>query len=373
MITGRVGVISLCQLSFAIIGAWTVGWCNVQRIPGGFSVWMIVGGLAAVPAGLLIGLPALRLRGVNLAITTFSFATAVDIVFSSKQFPGADSFATVARPAGFTGDSGYFRFAVIVVALIFAGLAFLDRTRLGASWIELRYSERGAAAHGINVARSKLAAFAVSAFIAGIAGGLMVGQVGSTTPAGFSAQASLTYFAIAVTIGVRYWDAAAMAGLLGALMPVLLDKIHIPQDYTSVVFGILAVLAIAQGKGQMGQSEIIRARRQARKARAAAFERSDAPGEQGVAAPRRSSASRLVGKIVGKIVGVDWAPPRARLLTRLWARPSMIGTALRLAGARAPGRPLLTTRRHGPIPGACRRGDQGPHRQVRGGGRGRSR
>lgn len=265
VITGRVGVISLCQASFAMIGAWVVGWCNVAGIPGGFYVWMVLAGLATVPAGLVIGFPALRLRGANLAITTFAFATAVDVIFSSTPFPGSNSFNLVERPPGFASDGGYFLFAVIVVVVIFLLLAYIDRTRLGAAWIELRYSERGAAAHGTSVARTKLAAFAISAFIGGIAGALLVGQAGSTTPSAFSAQTSLFYFAIAVVIGVHYWDAALIAGFAGALMPTLLDKIHVPQAYVSVLFGVVAVFVLAKGKGQMGQADIMRARQQAKK------------------------------------------------------------------------------------------------------------
>src|SRR5699024_2711529 len=82
VITGRVGVMSLCQLSFAMIGAWSVGWANVMDVPGGFLVWMLLGGIAAVPAGLVIGLPALRLRGANLAIVTLAFACALDTLYS---------------------------------------------------------------------------------------------------------------------------------------------------------------------------------------------------------------------------------------------------------------------------------------------------
>ncbi|MGH8890198.1 MAG: ABC transporter permease subunit, partial [Acidothermaceae bacterium] len=269
VITGRVGVMSLCQMSFAMIGAWVCGWCNVHGVPGGFWVWMAIGGLAAVPAGLLIGFPALRLRGVNLAIVTFVFATMIDVIFASKQFPGADNFKFVPKPAGFTTDGGYFRFSVIVVAAIFLLIAYVDRTRLGASWLELRYSERGAAAHGTNVALSKLAAFGVSAFIAGIAGTLIVGQVGSTTPAPFAAQTSLVYFAIAVVLGVRFLDGAVIAGLAGSLFPVLLDKVHVDTNYVSIVFGVAAVLILGKGKGQyLGQTEIARARKQAKAARA---------------------------------------------------------------------------------------------------------
>src|SRR5699024_12235984 len=102
------------------------------------------------------------------------------------------------------------------------------------SWLELRFSERGAAAHGTSVAFSNLSAFAISAFIAGIGGALVVGQSGSTTPGPFTAQASLTYFAIAVVIGVRFWEAADLAGLIGSLMPVLLEEIGVRQNYVSI-------------------------------------------------------------------------------------------------------------------------------------------
>ncbi len=273
VITGRVGIMSLCQMSFAIFGAWITGWCNVHNVPGGFYVWMLIAGLGTVPVGLLIGFPALRLRGVNLAIVTFTFGTATDVVFSAKQFPGTNSFAFVARPDAFSTDEGYFRFCVLVVALIFLALGLIDRSRLGASWLELRFSERGAAAHGTNVATSKLSAFAVSAFIAGIAGALIVGQVGSTTPSSFTSQTSLLYFAIAVVIGVRYWDAALVAGLAGSLVPILFDKLSIPQNYVSLAFGVVAVLTLAKGKGQLGQSEMARARKAAKQARQAAEQR----------------------------------------------------------------------------------------------------
>src|SRR5699024_2963163 len=267
VITGRVGVMSLCQLSFAMIGAWAVGWANVMDVPGGFLVWMLLGGIAAVPAGLVIGLPALRLRGVNLAIVTFAFALALDTIFSAQQYPGAESMDFVTRPDLFFSDESYFRLSVIVIVVLFALLWLIDRTRLGASWLELRYSERGAAAHGTNVAFSTLSAFAISAFIAGIGGALVVGQSGSTTPGPFTAQASLTYFAIAVVIGVRFWEAAVLAGLIGSLMPVLLEEIGVRQNYVSIAFGIVAVLILAGGKGQLGQSEIIRAKKDAKAAR----------------------------------------------------------------------------------------------------------
>ena len=74
LVVGRAGMISLCQMSFAGVGAWTVGYLNLIGFPGGLPVWLLLGGLAALPFGLVIGLPALRLRGINLAIVTLGFA-----------------------------------------------------------------------------------------------------------------------------------------------------------------------------------------------------------------------------------------------------------------------------------------------------------
>ncbi|NUO99892.1 MAG: branched-chain amino acid ABC transporter ATP-binding protein, partial [Nonomuraea sp.] len=73
VVAGQAGMVSLCQMAFAAIGAWTTAQLNVWGVPGGLYVWLPLAGLAAVPFGLLIGLPALRLRGVHLAIITLGF------------------------------------------------------------------------------------------------------------------------------------------------------------------------------------------------------------------------------------------------------------------------------------------------------------
>ncbi|GGS32709.1 branched-chain amino acid ABC transporter ATP-binding protein/permease [Actinokineospora fastidiosa] len=263
LITGRAGVIALCQLSFAAIGAWTVGWANVADVPGGFVVWLLLGGLAAVVAGVLIGLPALRLRGVNLAVATFAFATALDVVFTGIAFPGQDTFQLVRRPAGLTDDSSYFVFTVAVVALIFVGLWFLDRSRVGGALAEIRHSERAAAAHGISVVRGKLTAFALSAFVAGVGGGLMAGQLGIVAAGNFAAFASVAMFAIALFVGTNNIEGAIAGGLLGAVFPVLIDAVGIPQDLAALFFGVAAVQVLRLGGSQ---TDLLRAQRRQKKA-----------------------------------------------------------------------------------------------------------
>ncbi|GLW93112.1 branched-chain amino acid ABC transporter ATP-binding protein/permease [Actinokineospora globicatena] len=261
LITGRAGVISLCQLSFAAIGAWTVGWANVNDVPGGLYVWLLLGGLAAVVAGLLIGLPALRLRGVNLAVGTFAFAIALDVVFGGLNFPGQSSSDFVERPELFDTDQAYFVFAATVAALIFVGLHFLDRSRLGGALVEIRHSERAAAAHGISVTQGKLAAFALSAFVAGIGGGLMAGQLGVVTAGNFSSFASVALFAIALFVGTNNAEGAIAGGLMGAFVPVLMDQIGIPQDLASLLFGLGAIQVLRMGQSQTDLLRVQRRRK----------------------------------------------------------------------------------------------------------------
>ncbi len=292
LITGRAGVISLCQLSFAAIGAWVVGWANVSDVPGGFYVWLPLGGLAAVVAGLVIGLPALRLRGVNLAVATFAFATALDVVFTGIAFPGQDTFDFVRRPAGFTDDSGYFVFTVAVVTAIFVGLRFLDRSRAGGALVEIRHSERAAAAHGISVARGKLTAFALSAFVAGVGGGLMAGQLGVVAAGNFTTFASVSFFAIALFVGTNNIEGAIAGGLIGAVFPVIIDALGIPQDLSALFFGIGAIQVLRMGGSQ---TDLIRAaRRRKRQARLQPPERESPAG-----ATRESNARNTRGQRSG--------------------------------------------------------------------------
>ncbi|WP_416352761.1 ABC transporter permease subunit, partial [Brucella suis] len=132
LVAGRTGMISLCQMSFAGVGAWVTGYLNLIEAPGGLAVWVLLGGLAAVPVGIAIGLPALRLRGINLAIVTLSFAAAFDTVLATITFPGQTSFTQVARPDLFASDRGYFLFVLLAYGIIAVVLEFISHSRLGA-------------------------------------------------------------------------------------------------------------------------------------------------------------------------------------------------------------------------------------------------
>ncbi|BCH31024.1 hypothetical protein MesoLjLc_29540 [Mesorhizobium sp. L-8-10] len=248
LVAGRTGMIALCQMSFAGVGAWTVGYLNVAEAPGGLPMWILAGGLAAVPLGVAIGLPALRLRGINLAIVTLSFATAFDTFLATVTFPGQTAFLSVPRPEWFDSDEGYFVFALFFYVAIAVALEFLTRSRLGASWLAVRHSERAAAAHGVSIAAAKLSAFAISAFIAGISGGLLAGYLGTLVSDNFSMMQSLVLFAVAVMAGAHFAEGAVIGGVLVTTFPELLRRLDLPQDLGNVLFAIGATQALSTGE-----------------------------------------------------------------------------------------------------------------------------
>lgn len=248
LVTGRTGMISLCQMSFAGVGAWVTGYLNLIGAPGGLAVWMLIGGLAAVPVGIAIGLPALRLRGINLAIVTLGFAAAFDTVLATITFPGQTTFTQVVRPEAFDSDKGYFLFVLLTYGVIAVVLEFVSRSRLGAAWLAVRHSERAAAANGISIPRAKLSAFAISAFISGISGGLLAGYLGTLVSENFSMMQSLALFAVATMAGAHFALGAIAGGMMIVLFPELLRRLNLPQDVGNVFFALGAVQALSTGE-----------------------------------------------------------------------------------------------------------------------------
>lgn len=269
VVTGSAGIIALCQLSFSAIGALVVTWLNTQDAPGGFVVWLILGGLVAAIAGVLIGLPALRLRGVNLGVLTLGFAAAFSVLLVQTQFPGQKDGLQVARPEGFTSDRQYFFFAMIVLVVCAYLVYLLQRSRIGSSWKAVAFSERGTAAVGQSVRSAKLSAFAVSAALGGISGGLLAAQVGIPYASSFTPIQSLALYILAVMSGTYLIDMAIFGGILWVLVPELLKRWGVPQDWGFVIFGLLGIQALTSG-ANLG--EVIRSafRKRTKKRREAA-------------------------------------------------------------------------------------------------------
>jgi branched-chain amino acid transport system permease protein len=284
VVSGSAGMISLCQMSFAAVGGWVVAKLSEVSFPGGLLAWIGVGGLAAVPFGILIGLPALRLRGVHLAVVTLGFAAAGDSVLQQIGFPGSAQYRPITRPALFASDRSYFLMSGCVLIVIAVALTAVSRRRAGAAWRVVRFSERATAAAGYSVARTKLTAFAISAFVAGISGGLLAGQVGLLSAQSFSVSQSLLLYVLAMMLGAQYVDGAVAGGVLGVLVTALLTRFNVNQNWAGVLFGAGAVQALATGSSL---GEDVRLRLAARQARG---EGGEPPGLAPMATPAASAA-----------------------------------------------------------------------------------
>jgi branched-chain amino acid transport system permease protein len=231
LLYGRVGLVSLGQVASYGIGCWvTMRLAFATSLP--FPLLLISGGLVAAVIGVLIGLPALRVSGLYLALVTLMLAAGVEIVLGEVKFPnGGSGFKGVVktlsdirptrRPSWATTDVAYYRFIVVAAFVMFMLAAYVLSRKPGRAWASIRQSEAAALAAGIDVTRYKLWAFALAAFMAGVAGGLYAGTVpkGMSIDA-FNRQSAIFLIAVVIMGGIY----SLWGGLLGAFFATCLLK-----------------------------------------------------------------------------------------------------------------------------------------------------
>jgi len=260
VLTGYVGQVSLAQMSLAGIGGFMLG--HISSGWGiGFPWSLILAGLCAVPVGLVIGLPALRLRGVNLAVVTLGFAAAMDaVVFNLHGFIGGTAGLPIPAPRlpglslGISQGRDYPRVifgVVVLVVVILLGLlvARLRRGPAGRMLLAIRSNERAAGSVGINVAQGKLMAFGLAAFIAGIGGALTGYLQGELTSDSFAAFTSIGLLAIVFVAGVGRIAGAVVAGVMFSAAGLFVTFLNIHLNvgkYQAIVAGIALVLTAVQ-------------------------------------------------------------------------------------------------------------------------------
>ncbi len=265
IITGYVGQISLAQNGMAGISAFML--THIASSLGiGFPFGLILAALCAVVVGVVIGLPAVRVRGVNLAVATLAVATALDaLLFNNTSFSGGYTGRNVRAPhllglnlgpVGSGQDTQRLAFGILIVLVVAAVGLFVARLRLGRlgrAFLAVRSNERAAASVGIDVARTKLFAFGIAAFIAGIGGGLLAYQQQNVNAATFTTFTSLTILAITYVGGVGRITGALAAGALLAsngLVPTLLNNVFNFGQYQTLIAGVLlTITAVANPNG----------------------------------------------------------------------------------------------------------------------------
>ncbi len=251
---GQLGLVSLCQIALVGVGGWvTLRIGHAWHPP--FEISLLAGGVVASLVGLAFGIPALRLRGLYLALVTLMLAGGFQTVISAWGFPdGGPGFfgradgagrAMLPRPDIAQGAVGYFLYVCAAAAIGLSIAQWHKLARPGRAWALIRKGEAVAVASGVNVLTYKAWAFALSGFLAGMAGGLLAGNVGQLDGRAFSAFESLNLFALAIVGGVYNWYGALIAGLLLRAVPALLNDLGIDGYVTIGIFGVALFQALA--------------------------------------------------------------------------------------------------------------------------------
>jgi branched-chain amino acid transport system permease protein len=257
VLVGRAGLYSLGQSAVLAIGAWAgARLLFATSLP--YPLVLLLAGLITMMLGTVIGLPALRMRGLYLALITLMLAGAITVVLATTNFPdGGRGFLgynggnvhvpPIRRPSIGASDPAYFRYSVVVAAIMFALVYVHVRTRPGRAWAAIRQSDPAALAAGINTTLYKLWAFALASFITGVAGGVLAGASRYLYSIDFQPQDSITLLAVVLMGGAFSLWGAVIAGLLLELLPALLNNWGVPADWLTILFGlgVLQVLTTA--------------------------------------------------------------------------------------------------------------------------------
>ena len=258
IVVGRVGMVSLCQFILVGVGAWIALRLDFALgLP--FPITLLLAGLVTGVLGVVIGLPALRLSGLHLALITLMAAGGLTVILNRWQFPnGGDGFlgrqqaagnSFLDRPGMALGDAAYFRYSLVITGLLFLLVVLHVRGKPGRAWAALRQSQTTAVATGINTTLYRLWAFALASFVTGVAGGLLAAAAGGVSIAQFPVQNNITLLAVVLMGGVyRVWG-AVVGAVLFQVLPALLNDWGLGAEWLTVLFGIgvIQVLLTAPG------------------------------------------------------------------------------------------------------------------------------
>ncbi|CAO5165123.1 Branched-chain amino acid ABC-type transport system, permease component [Frankia sp. AiPs1] len=354
VLTGYVGQLSLAQMTLAGVAGFLLARLEGELgIP--FPIAPIIATFAAAVAGLFLGVVSRRLRGVDLALITLVAGVAIQqAVFGNPLVTGGLKGSLVPNPKLFGLDLGLAgpgfpraRYGLLSLAVLAAcgyGVARLRTARLGREMLAVRANERAASAAGIDVRRTKIIAFTLSAALAGLGGCLIGYGQGRLSFDSFGVTASLLFLAIAAVGGVTSVGGAVAAGLLApnGLLFTALDRAFGLGEYQQVLCGLaVVVLAVLRPAGLVHRP-------------ARTFRGDTAPPDGGDPSGRAVAVGARLAAVPSWLPVFGWLPSSSSNSSRRdGARPS------RLSRPRRPDGPRLAARPDRPV---------GTHRAGRTGG-----
>jgi branched-chain amino acid transport system permease protein len=270
ILTGYAGQISLGHQAFVGIGAFMSAFMVKPSIHASFFLALPVAGLTGAFLAFGIGLIALRIRGLYLALITLAFGlVAQETIFFWRPLTGAGGGAPAPRPSGFESNQAYAYLCLMFLGLFLVIDWRLAKTKAGRAIVAVRNNERVAATIGINVTSYKLLAFVLSGFLAGVAGSLFAHQTTSVDPANFDFITALTWVVMAVVGGLGSRAGIVVGSAFFALFPDLVGWIireatfHAVKvdsnmtitiaEYAPLVGALLLLLTVTRYPGGIGQ------------------------------------------------------------------------------------------------------------------------
>ncbi|MBW1910098.1 MAG: branched-chain amino acid ABC transporter permease [Deltaproteobacteria bacterium] len=258
LLTGFTGQISLGHAAFVGVGAYTSA-ILVTRL--GFSFWLSIpfAGLVAAFAGMIIGIPSLRVKGLYLCIATLAAQFIFEFIFihwesMTKGITGINIPPPSIGSLEFITEKEFYWITLFFVVLGIGYARNLVRSRMGRAFVAIRDRDLSAEIIGINLFRYKLSAFAISSFYAGVAGALWVTFLKVVTPDHFPFILSIHYLAMVIVGGLGSILGSIFGAIFMTLLPEILnhlseivkmrapgyEEIFVPMK--EVIFGLLIVL-----------------------------------------------------------------------------------------------------------------------------------
>lgn len=252
VLSGWTGQISLGQFGLAGVGAWVAAWlAGTASLP--FWITVPTGAVAGMLAALLVGLPALRIRGLYLAITTLAFAEVVQTLLFGQKLGATLLPAHLDRPSILGLDGGderaFFYLLVVIAGACAFAVVGMRRSRTGRALIASRENEQAVQAFGVNLTRARLQAFVVSGFFAALGGALFAYQVGGASGGGFTPGFSEKLFLMTVVGGL-----GAVAGpFLGAVFLALATTLVDAGTGSAAVLAAGVIILLLSAPGGVAQ------------------------------------------------------------------------------------------------------------------------
>ncbi len=253
LINGIAGQFSLGHAGFMAIGAYVSAACTLLAWPSAppalqLPLGLLVGGLAAAGAGLLVGIPTLRLRGDYLAIATLGFGEIIRVVIlNTEAVGGARGLGGIPPLAGFASVTAC---AIACVAMLWR----LVHSVKGLAFAAIREDDIAAAAMGVDTTRHKIIAFALGAFWAGVAGGLFAHFIGYIHTNSFQFLKSIEIVVMVVLGGAGSLSGSILAAIALTILPELL---RFGAEYRMIIYSALLIaMMIMRPDGLLGSREI---------------------------------------------------------------------------------------------------------------------